>query len=259
MRWNRAIGMAQAAALIMTGMGGLGAAEPEPAPAPLKVMTWNLHHGVGEDDKLDLERIAAVIREQKPDLVALQEIDRGCKRTKGVDQAAELGRLTGLHVAFGKAMDFDGGQYGQAILSRVAIGETRVIPLPGEGEPRIGFEAAVTIGGRKVKMVTVHLDHQQPERRMKQVEALALAYREETGAMIVAGDMNDTPGSPAYGVLQKTWVVADKKEPVVTCPAAKPKVEIDHIFLRGFRKTAPATVLPEAVASDHRPVVVEVE
>ena len=225
----------------------------------LRILSWNLHHGVGEDNKLDLERIAKVISEQKPDLVALQEVDRKCGRTKGVDQAAELARLTGMQMAFGKAMDFDGGAYGQAILSRFPIGDTQVHQLPGDGEPRIAFEAEVKIEGKPLRMVTVHLDHQQDARRLKQAEALAKSLENHHEMMVMAGDFNDGPESAALKAFSGQWKAAPKKEPKLTCPAEKPSAEIDHILLRGLEPKEPATVLPEAVASDHRPVMVVVK
>ena len=62
----------------------------------MRILTYNIHHGEGLDGRIDLPRIAAVIAAQRPDLVALQEVDRNARRSGGVDQAAELGRLTGL-------------------------------------------------------------------------------------------------------------------------------------------------------------------
>lgn len=237
----------------MCALGTLSAAEPG---REIRVMTWNLHHGEGEDGKLDLERIAALIREQKPDLVALQEIDNKCRRTKGVDQAAELAKLTGLNGAFGKAMDHDGGEYGQAILSRFPIEEKQVHPLPGDGEPRIAFEVAVTVSGKQVRMITAHLDHQQEERRLRQAEAVVKALENHHEPMILAGDFNDVPGSPALAVFSEQWKAVPKKQPAFTIPSKDPKSEIDHLFTRGFEVANPAVVLPEEVASDHRPVVV---
>jgi endonuclease/exonuclease/phosphatase family metal-dependent hydrolase len=225
----------------------------------LRVLSWNLHHGVGEDDKLDLERIATLIREQKPDLVALQEVDRKCGRTKGVDQAAELARLTGLQMAFGKAMDFDGGEYGQAVLSRFPIASSQVHRLPGDGEPRIAFEAEVKIEGKPLRMITVHLDHQQDDRRLKQAETLVKALENRHEPMVLAGDFNDGPESAALAAFAAPWQAALKKEPKLTCPASKPSSEIDHILLRGLEPKEPAAVLPEGVASDHRPVLLVVK
>lgn len=236
----------------------LGIVHAEPS-RELRVMCWNLHHGVGVDNKLDLERIAAVIREQKPDLVALQEVDNKCRRSQSVDQAAELAKLTGLHGAFGKAMDHDGGEYGQAILSRFPIGDTQVHPLPGDGEPRIAFEAEVTVDGKELRMITVHLDHQQDPRRLKQAEALFKALENHHEPMILAGDFNDVPGSLVLGVFGEPWKALAKKDPVLTCPAEKPAVEIDHLLVRGLDASGQVTVLPEPLASDHRPLVVTIK
>jgi len=85
---------------------------PYPAHIKLRVMTYNIHVGVGVDKKLDLQRIADVINDQHPDLVGLQEVDRGVKRTQGVDQIAELARLTRMQFVFAHNLDYQGGQYG---------------------------------------------------------------------------------------------------------------------------------------------------
>ena len=221
-------------------------------------MSWNLHHGVGEDGKLDLERIAARIREQNPDLVVLQEVDNKCRRSKSVDQAAELAKLSGLTGVFGKAMDHDGGEYGQAILSRHPLGETKIHKLPGEGEPRIAFEAVVKIGSQSLRLVSVHLDHQQDARRLKQAETLVKELSATKEPLILGGDFNDVPDSPVMKVFGEALTPVEKGEAKLTCPAAEPKVEIDYFFLRGLMATSPVMVLPEAVASDHRPLVVTV-
>jgi len=220
----------------------------------IRVLCWNLHHGVGEDGKLDLPRIAELIKAQRPDVVALQEVDKQCRRSGSADQAAELAKLTGMTGVFGKAMDHDGGEYGQAILSKHPIGETKVHRLPGDREPRIAFEAMVTIDGKMLRMVSVHLDHQEDARRLKQAEALVAALSESDAPMILAGDFNDVPGSPPVKAFAARWTPVAKKEPVFTCPAGKPEEEIDHVFLHGFEPRGLLEVLSEAVASDHRPI-----
>src|SRR5258707_15896745 len=91
------------------------------APVVVRVLTYNIHHGEGTDGEFDLPRLANVIKSVEPDLVALQEVDEATERASGVDELAELGRLTGMHTAFGKAMDFQGGAYGVGVLSRWSI------------------------------------------------------------------------------------------------------------------------------------------
>src|SRR5215510_15302563 len=91
------------------------------AKKTVRIMTYNIHVGVGMDKKLDLQRIAEVITKQQPDLVGLQEVDRGVKRTEGKDEIAELAALTRMEYAFAHNLDYQGGQYGVAILSRFPI------------------------------------------------------------------------------------------------------------------------------------------
>lgn len=223
------------------------------ASEPLRVLCWNLHHGVGEDGKLDLARVAHVIRHANPDLVALQEVDNQCSRSRKIDQTADLARLTGMHAVFGKAMDFQGGGYGQAILSKTPIQSSQVHPLPSRGEPRIAFEATVTVNGKAMKLVSVHfgLDDLQ---RLAQAESLAKTLAQSPTPLILCGDFNDGPESPTLKCLRKTLTAVPKKAPVLTQPAGKPEIEIDHFLVRGLSPAADLTVVPETVASDHRPV-----
>src|SRR6478609_4130425 len=67
-------------------------------PREIRVITYNIHHGEGMDKKFDLERIAKVLLAEKPDIVALEEVDQGTRRASGVDQPAEFARLTGMKV-----------------------------------------------------------------------------------------------------------------------------------------------------------------
>src|SRR5438105_13541085 len=106
----------------------------------IRVMTYNIHVGVGMDKKLDLARIAGVINAQHPDLVGLQEVDRGVERTQRIDEIAEIARMTKMDYAFAFNLRYQGGQYGVAILSRLPIMATdhRLYKNTREAEPR-GF------------------------------------------------------------------------------------------------------------------------
>ncbi|MES2922015.1 MAG: endonuclease/exonuclease/phosphatase family protein [Verrucomicrobiota bacterium] len=247
---------------VMRGLGFaslllLLAASVSAATKSLRIVSWNLHHGVGEDGKLDLERIAAVIRNATPDLVALQEIDKQCGRSGKVDQPAELAKLTGLIGVFGKAMDFDGGGYGQVILSRYPILRSEVHPLPGNSEPRIAFEATVSIEGSEIQFISVHLGLDSAE-RLAQAKTLTELAAQDARRSILCGDFNAIPESPPLAALAGIWKAVPKKAPVLTCPAGKPQEEIDHVFARGFPNPSPLIVIPETVASDHRPLLAEI-
>ena len=106
-----------------------GSVKPQ-TPGTLRVLTYNIHHGEAMDKKFDYQRLAKVINDLSPDIVALQEVDVGTERAGGVDQAALLGKLCRMHHAFGPAMPYQGGQYGEAILSRFPIEKVLVHPLP---------------------------------------------------------------------------------------------------------------------------------
>ena len=87
----------------------------------LRILSYNIHHAEGVDGKLDVPRIAQVILSVDPDLVALQEVDKNTIRTGKVNQDIELSRLTKMNSVFGSNITFQGGQYGNAILSKFPI------------------------------------------------------------------------------------------------------------------------------------------
>jgi endonuclease/exonuclease/phosphatase family metal-dependent hydrolase len=238
-------------------VGSLAAGQPAPKRT-LRVLTYNIHHGEGTDGKLDLERIAKVIADAKPDLVAVQEVDRKARRTGGVDQAAELARLTKLHGKFGRAIDLQGGEYGQAVLSKYPIGEFKVHELPNEAdrEQRVAVAAEVRLGdnGPTVLFVSTHLDHQKDDLRQKQATKLDELFGKAKGAVILAGDLNATPDSKPLAILAKTWKPAETGKPLLTIPVGKPAKQIDFVLHRPADKlkVTEARVLDEAVASDHR-------
>nr|MDQ3389574.1 hypothetical protein [Gemmatimonadota bacterium] len=104
-----------------------------PAPASeVRVLIYNMHAGKDAGGVNNLERMATVVRETGADLVLLQEVDRGTLRSGGVDQPATLARLTGLHAAFGSTLDYQGGEYGIALLSRWPILSDTLLSLPVE-------------------------------------------------------------------------------------------------------------------------------
>lgn len=247
----------------LTGVVG---AEEAPAKPRLRVMSYNIHHGEGIDGKLDLERIAKVIKDAKVDLVAVQEVDRNTRRTKGVDQAAELARLTGMHGTFGKAMEFSGGEYGQAVLSRCPLIEpkTHRLPTTPSREQRVALEVRVRPPGLpELTFVGTHLDHVRDETdRVAQARELnRLLLHKDAGPTILVGDMNAQPDSQPIRILLEHWSDTSGKEPIPTCPADKPTIKIDWILLlkgHGWRVIS-STVIEEKVASDHRPIVAELE
>ena len=226
----------------------------------LRVLTYNIHHSEGMDEMVDLERIAALIKALDPDLVALQEIDSVTTRTGQVDQAAELGRITGLAHLFGSFMPYQGGAYGMALLSRWPIDASHNLRLPDGDEPRTALSATVTSPrtGQSVRFVGIHF-YRTDEERFAQATRLEEYLESETSPTILAGDFNSTPGSNVMSLLQKSWAVVDKREDRLTFSSFEPVREIDFVLFRPLDRVEVLDqwLADEPVASDHRPVVVD--
>lgn len=262
LEWATRSSLAAVAAASATGCRTTAAGDH--AHRELRVLTYNLHHGEGTDGRLDLDRISRIIRGANPDLVALQEVDRLAARTDKVDQAAEYARQTGLHGWFGAAMPFQGGEYGQALLSRWPLTEPRVIRLPGQArrEPRIAVTAIIEVPGfGRLRWSGCHLDATGTDSdRGEQVGALLEAFAGDPLPMLLAGDFNARPESREIQRLLEGstgWVDTAGASAAPTIPAEAPKSRIDYVFARPAAgwTTVSSTVLDEPVASDHRPLL----
>jgi len=244
--------------------------EPKAESRQVRILTYNIHHGEGMDRKFDLPRIAAVIKATKPDIVALQEVDNKTLRAMRVDQAARLGKLTGMHAIFGKAMDFRMGQYGEAILSRYPMTDTKTHALPHTKacEPRCALEATIHLGKEEnaptFRFVATHLEHADKAVRLSQAKALCQLFGKETDSatpLILAGDLNSQPGSPPIKVLTKDWTDATAGNLKSTWPSDKPKIKVDYVMFRPANRwrVVEVKVIDDHGASDHRPVLVVLE
>jgi endonuclease/exonuclease/phosphatase family metal-dependent hydrolase len=232
----------------------------------IRVMTYNIHVGVGMDKKLNLARIAKVINDQKPDLVGLQEVDRGVERTQHIDEIAELAKLTKMDYAFAFNLKYQGGQYGVAILSRLPISATdhRLYSNLREAERRGFIRAEVRIGGSVVNFVTTHLDYQYEDGRVFETEQLLKALENVNGPLIVVGDFNDVATGGAYKLMRQrfedAWALAHPNDEGFSYPADKPTKRIDYIFTRAADHIrAKRGWIPDTLASDHVPVVADLE
>lgn len=231
----------------------------------LRVLSYNLHHGEGTDGRLDVERIAGVIHSASPDLVAIQEVDRRTQRTGNVDQAAEYARLTGLFGWFGAAMPYQGGEYGQALLSRWPLVSPRVIPLPGTPgrEPRIAVTAEVEVPAFGIlRWAGCHLDAARADDdRWEQAGTLLAELGRDGLPTLLAGDFNDVPESRVMRRMlgdDTGWEDTAGERASPTIPAEAPRSRIDYVLASppGAWRTLESRVLAEPVASDHRPLLV---
>jgi endonuclease/exonuclease/phosphatase family metal-dependent hydrolase len=235
------------------------------APATFRAMTYNIHHGEGADGRLDVERIAAVIRDERADLVALQEVDKGVERTNRRDLPAELAALTGMTCLFRSNYPFQGGEYGNAILTRFPVKRwtNTLLRMLRPGEQRGVLHAVVDAGGRDLLFLATHIDHRPDDaERLANVEQ----FREvlaEYGKMpaLFGGDFNDTPLSRTHAAMAATFDDAWAKAGDgvgFTIPSREPNKRIDFLWLS---HGAPLRVIrawvPRSEASDHLPVVGE--
>ncbi|UCF38110.1 MAG: endonuclease/exonuclease/phosphatase family protein [Acidobacteriota bacterium] len=224
-------------------------------PPQLRVLTYNIHHGEGLDGKFDYERLARVIADLNPDLVALQEVDRKTDRAAGVDQADLLGELTGMKVAYGRAMYYGGGEYGQTVLSRFPILESKTHPLPFRSgyEPRAAQAAVIRPdnGLPDLLLINTHLCHRDEEIRVEQIQHMIDLFAEEKShPVILAGDLNARPGSPSIDLVTTKWENTLGEQ-----------ARIDYVLVRprdGW-KVVEVKIVDERVVSDHKPVLVTLE
>ena len=242
-----------------------GCARAADGPVNLRVMTYNIHHARGTDGKIDVDRIAAVIAAARPDVVCLQEVDRGTARTRRLDIPALLAEQLAMRACFGINFPYQGGEYGNLILTSLPVIDEQNIRIDGPDGPgsRACQRVTVRAGGRPVIIYNTLLDLDAALRRRQATEILAAVA---DGPVLLAGDMNELPRGQALALFQSSLTdaalrAAGREEPVMwTFPAAAPKRRIDYIFhsadFTAGAAEVPATELA-ALASDHRPVVVE--
>ena len=245
-----------------------------------RIMTYNVHRCVGADGRLDVGRVAEVIARQRPDIVALQEVDVGRARTRHVDQAHELAHRLDMAFHFNAALTIEEERYGDAILTRLPERRVKSGPLPGHPghkafralEPRGALWLAVTIEGREVQVFNTHLGL-VPAEQAAQATALAgadwLGHAACRAPTILVGDLNAVVGSRALRRLMARlqdarWLARPPRGAaggfLATFPSRMPLAPIDHILVsRGI--VVRAMSVPRdglvAVASDHAPLVMD--
>ncbi len=237
-----------------------------------RLLTYNVRRCVGVDGRLSPERVAAVIAECQPDIVALQELDVGRARTGRVDQAHVIARELGMHMHFHPAMRVMEELYGDAILTARPSKLVKAGALPGHPllprlEPRGALSACVNIGGVDLNVINTHLGLFARE-RLAQVNALLgpewLGAQGGRHPVMLVGDFNALPRSQVYrrltALLKDAQTFPRIRRPQPTFPSRLPIMRIDHVFvsrpIEVLRVEVVRTPLAR-VASDHLPLLVE--
>ena len=221
----------------------------------LKLMSYNIKNANGMDNVCNFQRIANVINNTSPDVVAIQEVDSMTNRSGQKYVLGEIAERTQMHGYFAPAIDYDGGKYGIGLLTKQVPLRLQSLPLPGREEARTLILAEFT----DYIYCCTHMSLPE-EDRMKSLELVKAFTSSSTKPLFLAGDMNAEPESGFIKELQKDFqILSNPKQH--TFPAPDPKETIDYIAMlkqnaKGFAVIS-AKVINEPMASDHRPILVE--
>lgn len=221
----------------------------------LKLMTYNVRNATGMDDVYNSQRIANVINNASPDVVAVQEVDSVTNRSKQKYVLGEIAERTQMHGYFAPAIDYDGGKYGIGLLTKQVPLRLQTLPLPGREEER----ALILAEFDDYIYCCTHMSLTE-EDRMKSLEIVKSITASSEKPLFLAGDLNDGPESSFIKELQKDFqILTDTTKR--TFPAPAPDETLDYIVAlkrnAGGFAVISSKVLNEPMASDHRPVVVE--
>jgi endonuclease/exonuclease/phosphatase family metal-dependent hydrolase len=240
--WRRALGACGRRAVAVASACALVPA-PAGAQGTLRVVAYNIRHGQGMDDRVDLRRVAETLRALGADVITLQEVDDRTERTGGVDQTAVLADL----------------------LTRLPVVSQTTHRIPPASESGLSVHEVVVEAapGRRVSVVSVHLAGTAAE-RMAQADTVTVRFADRAHPVILAGDFNGRPDDEVVGRLRGAWRVAVKRGDPRTYPADRPSREIDFVMWRPGAEGSEAGlrllrnfVGEERLASDHRPVVAD--
>jgi endonuclease/exonuclease/phosphatase family metal-dependent hydrolase len=269
----RSLVLAACATLLACAGGPRPAAGSAPADV-VRVLVYNIHAGKDASGADNLERVSRLVRELGVDVALLQEVDRGTRRSDGTDQPAELSRLSGLNAVFGRTLDYQGGGYGIALLSRFPVRADTLVHLPvdppqeragGSHEPRGAQIVSVVTPSGPLHLLNTHLDASGSDdyrlQEARQVVSLLDSLRGTGAPVLAGGDFNAPPGTEvirrvAASGLRDGWLACGGAGDGLTYPAAAPVKRIDFLFLSPGVECRSAEIVGDEI-SDHRGVLFE--
>ena len=229
------------------------------SPLAVKFMSYNIqgHAAVGRPDFLP--KLAEVIASVNPDVVGLQEV-HSRTRAGPVHQAEVLASLTGLNMAFGRSVGMNGGDYGNAVLTRGTIKSSFTHPLPGSGEPRSVLQVEISLPEGDVLFFVTHLaawGRLLRVARMRQVAELGDITARGSLPHVLVGDFNVPPGGEEIRTLLThghLHVIGDFRE--ATFPMTRQR--LDYIFADPRWETISSEVIRRG-PSDHWAITAELK
>lgn len=231
------------------------------ASRQLKVLTYNIHHAnpPSTKDVIDIDAVVNVIKKENPDVVAMQELDKMVKRSGMIDEAKMIARKAGMNYHFFKTIDYDGGEYGIAIFSKLPLKDAKQIILPkavATAETRaLGYVEVQHPSGQKIIFACTHLGIEGEASRVMQVKAIQNELSATDKPVILCGDLNSSKGSESIDLLLQQFRNSCTDNCGFTIPAVRPRRNIDFILTKNANwQVSDYHVVDETYASDHRPV-----
>jgi endonuclease/exonuclease/phosphatase family metal-dependent hydrolase len=230
--------------------------------SPLRVATFNIRHGADADERVRPIALARACAALDADVLGLQEVERGRRRSWYVDQGRFVGAfLRARHVAGPAIRRSRWRAYGNSLIARGRVADVDVVDLPRgpDREPRAAIIAGVTVRGLQLSVAVTHLQHRParlrhlPHDAPEQLTAVLDALRARPGPRVVLGDCNLQPAN-ARPLFEAAGFTVVEHGP--TYPADAPRLQLDYIAVSGLRVEA-AEVRDEAAVSDHRAVVAD--
>jgi len=224
----------------------------------VKVLSFNILHGKTMKGDFNLDVIAKVIIDADPDFVALQEVDYKTNRARKYDLVTELGWRAKMAPIYARAMHYDGGEYGEGVLSKHTFLQTRNVPLPyipGD-EPRAALEITTVLPSKDtISFVGTHLDHLELEtNKIMQAKEINKVFSSNKYPTILTGDLNAEPNSETMNILESFWTASyDKTNPQPTFSSEHPTKKIDYVMFypKNRWKILKKEVICDTIASDH--------
>jgi endonuclease/exonuclease/phosphatase family metal-dependent hydrolase len=223
----------------------------------LKVVTYNIQHGRGQDGKVNLQRTIDTLEEMDADIISLQEIERYGARSGFQDQVLIIAQALEMNAVFYPSLSYPGIYYGNAILSRFPIQDSTRLSLPSRYEHRSAVLADIQIDEYKtIQVLNTHLGLNQEE-RAKDIRAIHELILTTDLPIIVTGDLNSTPKKREYDIWTEHFLVkSNDGQPIQTYYDRD--WQIDYIFHSPHFVTLDTWTL-SSDASDHFPVLAVLE
>ncbi|MCB0667077.1 MAG: endonuclease/exonuclease/phosphatase family protein [Saprospiraceae bacterium] len=228
-------------------------------------MSYNIHHGANADDDLTIKEMRKYIKKSGVSIVGLQEVDSVCERSASMDEVKELAHGSKFKGYFTRHFAFQGGAYGQGLLSKYKVSSLRNMEIPiypeEEGKSVSMLLADIQIDKHLIITVAVvHLDYRNKSSRLQQIELISRILKDEVHPVILLGDFNAYYRSDEIEILKERFTLFEISEDAYTYPARNPDRRIDFIFIS---KGAPLRVVSERIDSvdfsDHLPLIATIQ